>query len=186
MPPPGLGPRPLSQGAHPPSRQGWAYARGLQQQPAWQPEQPSAPVASGRSQAPCPRLGQPWHGLGGQPGAQAVAVAAGPPVPGVPAAAAAGASPSQPAASWPCGPGRPGHQEWAAGAAPVGRGPGRTAVWGPRGSRGSAGWQGGRGGGRRAQAEGWWGMPVAGGRCLLLTPGAAGGWLIHVFAETWK
>lgn len=28
------------------------------------------------------------------------------------------------------------------GAAPVGRGPGRTAVWGLRGSRGSAGWQG--------------------------------------------
>lgn len=141
MPPPGLCPHPLSHGAHPQSHWGWVQVRGQQQRHAWQPVQPSVPAAFEHSQGLCPRLGQPWHELGDQQGGQVV-VAAGPPAPGVPAVAVVGAFPSQPAASWPCGPGRPGHQGWVVGAAPSGRGPGRTAVWGPRGSRGSTGWQG--------------------------------------------
>lgn len=149
----GLCPRPLSRGAHPRSHWDWAQVQGRRQQPAWRPVQPSVPAAFGHSQGLCPLLGQPWCGLGDQQGAQQAA-AAGPPAPGVLAAAVAGAFPSLPAASWPCGPGRPGHQGWVAGAAPSGRGPGRTAVWGPRGSRGSAGWQGAGAAGLRLRAGG--------------------------------
>lgn len=173
---------PLSQEAHPQSHRDWVQVQGLQQRPAWQPTRPSVPAAFGCSQGLCPRPRQPWRGLGGQQGPQA-AVAAGTPAPGVLAAAAAGVSPSQPVASWPCELGHPGHQGWVAGVAPSGRGPGRTAVWGPRGSWDSAGWRG---------AGAAWLRLKAGGACQQVSPpshaghgeAAAGVQLISVFAET--
>lgn len=104
-------------------------------------------------------------------------MAAGPPVLGVPAATTAVAFPSQPAASWPCRPGRPGHQEGAMGVAHVGRGPGCTAVWGPRGSQGSTEWQGAGAGAAGLRLRAGWACqwPVGDTSFLTLGTREAGG-----------